>query len=166
MVWMKQDEGKRKALFAIRQTGSRQIENDHGRVLIVEDERSISYLFMHYVQSTFPGVSVDVANNGAQALQTYGERHHGLWVLDLRIPVMDGESAFVGLRDKCRREGREMPQIVFCTTNMDSRSIVDAMSSSPSRFSLLLKPVTYITFAEALGRHLRISSQGLRARGT
>ena len=62
---------------------------DKKRVLIVEDEAAIAKLVALIVAEL--DVEVDIAANGAEALQKIGRRKPDMLILDLIMPVMNGE---------------------------------------------------------------------------
>ena len=62
------------------------VENDC--VLVVDDEQDILDTLSELVE--LAGCSAMVASNGAEALRLLGERLPCLMIVDLRMPVMDG----------------------------------------------------------------------------
>ena len=60
-------------------------------VLLVEDNEVNAYLARFLLQHA--GYSVDVANNGEQALAAATVRRPDLVLMDMRMPVMDGLEA-------------------------------------------------------------------------
>ena len=71
----------------------------HARVLLVEDEDTISMMVSEILQRL--GCSVRIAKNGAEALAIYRRwfREVDVVLLDLVMPAMGGRDTFIGLRE-------------------------------------------------------------------
>lgn len=69
-----------------------------GAVLIVDDEPAVRSFARAALERA--GYTVDVASDGAEALTRFAEQpdEYGVVILDLTMPVMDGEEAFRALR--------------------------------------------------------------------
>lgn len=124
-----------------------------GRVLVVDDESSIRESYSMLLKSAVPGVRVDLAANGEEALAMFAEGRHGVIVMDLYMPLKDGYSAFMDMRDLARREGRQEPAVVFCTGYAPPRTIRDVVSAD-QRHVLLSKPVSARALADAVKARL------------
>jgi len=85
------------------------------RILVVDDEEVIQKLFSMVLEWEIPEADVDVVGNGAEALEAFASNHHGVLLMDLHMPVMDGQSAFTTLEQRCREQDWEMPRVVFCS---------------------------------------------------
>ena len=81
-----------------------------------------------------------MASNGAEALDRFKQRHHGVLLMDLHMPVMDGQSAFVAIRETCAAGGWEMPSVVFCSGFVPPDTVREIVSRG-SEHCLLAKPV-------------------------
>lgn len=66
------------------------------RILVVDDEPDIRFILRHILQRE--GYEVDVAINGAAALECVKEGHPDLVITDLMMPVMDGNELVERLR--------------------------------------------------------------------
>lgn len=113
---------------------------DMTRILVVDDEQGIREAFRRVIGYGMPGCRVDVAINGAEALAAFEIVHHGLLVMDLRMPIMDGESAFFRLQDLCYERGWQIPSVVFCTAFTGSERLKTALDAD-DRHCLLRKPI-------------------------
>jgi two-component system cell cycle sensor histidine kinase/response regulator CckA len=73
-------------------------EGPTGRVLVVDDEPAVRQLARVALERA--GFSVSVAENGAEALDVFFENpeDYGVILLDLTMPVMDGDETFRALR--------------------------------------------------------------------
>lgn len=118
-------------------------------MMIVDDERSILRLFQMILASALPNLKIDLASNGEEALVLFKKRHHGVFIMDLHMPVMDGQMAFTKIQDFCKEKNWEMPSILFCT-GYSTPDFVTNIVSKDSIHCLLLKPVSGETLVEAV----------------
>jgi CheY-like chemotaxis protein len=128
---------------------------DFGRILVVDDESSIRESFSMLLKSALPGVLVDLAANGEEALAMFGEGWPAVVVMDLYMPIKDGYSAFMDMRELARRESRQMPAVVFCTGYAPPRTIREIVSTD-QRHVLLPKPVSARELVDAVKARLTL----------
>jgi CheY-like chemotaxis protein len=88
---------------------------DAERILVVDDEAPIRQLFLMILASWLPNLKADEARNGIEAVRLFNERHHGVILMDLRMPEMDGLQAFLAIQDACQSQTITMPAVIFCT---------------------------------------------------
>jgi PAS domain S-box-containing protein len=85
------------------------------RILIADDEIVLRQLFSAILHAKFPDFEIDLATNGKEALEVFAQRHHQVLLLDLAMPVMNGEESFFHLRRICQEKAWDMPSVIFCT---------------------------------------------------
>ena len=120
---------------------------DGERTLVVDDEAAILRLFRTVFKLEIPGVIVDVALNGLQAVDSFVKNHQAVLVMDINMPVMDGQAAFHEIEKLCRERNWNMPAVVFCT----GYAPPDLMKEvGGSRHCVLLKPSNYMAVADAV----------------
>ena len=73
-------------------------------VLLVEDEPSIAKVCMRTL--TAEGFQVDIAGNGAIALEMWREKNYDLCISDIRTPRMNGIELYRQLESEC-------PEVVY-----------------------------------------------------
>lgn len=122
---------------------------DRQRVLVADDEAGIRDLFRMVLDCELKDCRVDLAVNGAEVVEAFRQAHHGVILLDVHMPVMDGIQAFEEIHSMCREEGWELPAFVFCTGFEASTALQNIVSSNP-RHCLLQKPVANNILVEAL----------------
>ena len=122
---------------------------DIKRTLIVDDERAITQLLELIISTELPELELDKAWNGAEAVDSFDHFHHGVVIMDLRMPVMNGKKAFAEIWRICQSRNWEMPAIIFCTAYRPAESFRRAIDDSP-RHSLLLKPMDAHTIVDAV----------------
>ena len=117
------------------------ISGSDGGILIVDDEEGIRRLFHTILSSAFPNASIGLAGNGAEAVESLRDTSYAVVLMDLRMPVMDGMTAFSEIQTLCRNNDREMPSVVFCT-GFAPPSAVREIVDSDACHCLLTKPVS------------------------
>jgi CheY-like chemotaxis protein/two-component sensor histidine kinase len=129
---------------------------DPGRILIVDDEEGIRRLFHMLLSSAFPKATIDMAANGAEAVEAFRNGRHGAILMDLQMPTMHGMAAFARIQAVCEEEKWRMPAVVFCTGFAPS-SAVDKIITEDRHHCLLTKPVS----GDKLVRTVKERLQGL-----
>jgi len=114
---------------------------NRGRMLLCDDEESIRLLFEMILTEDLPDVDIDLAGNGREALEMFSQRHHAVLLMDLHMPVMDGQAAFDAVRELCKTRRWAMPAFVFCTGFAPPDTVVKAVEADESPHCLLPKPV-------------------------
>jgi len=122
-------------------------------VLLVDDETEITKLFKIILTAAIKNIHIDIAENGAEALEIFKKNNHSVIVMDLHMPVMDGHEAFDKLEKLCRVKGISMPGVVFCTGYAPKEGIQQAVAVA-SKHSLLKKPVAAKTLVDAVKESL------------
>ncbi|MCX7591109.1 MAG: response regulator, partial [Kiritimatiellae bacterium] len=83
------------------------------RILVADDEKAIAALYAMILSAELPECRVDCAANGAEAIALFRERRHSVVVLDLHMPILDGQRTFREIENFCREYGQPMPSVVF-----------------------------------------------------
>ena len=126
---------------------------DKRRILIVDDEKTILDLFSRILSLRLPNCRIDVAINGAEALHMFQDTHYGTIMMDLRMPVMDGQTAFLEIQKFCKSHNVEMPAVVFCTGYDPSNTVQKLIADNPAH-CILRKPVSDKVLIETLRARL------------
>jgi len=109
--------------------------------------------FESLLQEEIPNLTVDRASNGAEAVASFHIKHHSLIILDISMPVMNGEEAFHELKRICKEKKWEMPAVIFCTGYTPPDSIRQAIAKEHVH-CYLPKPVTKNTLINAVKNRL------------
>ncbi len=115
-------------------------ELDKTRVLVVDDEPEVVRVFDLMIKTAFPGVTVERAYNGTQALAAFRQRRHAVLILDINLGTVTGENVYRQLQTWCAAHGMEAPKVIFCTGYTPSpllRRLVEPGADN----RLMLKPV-------------------------
>jgi len=127
---------------------------DKSRVLIVDDEETIVTMFQMILSSALPDRMIDSVRNGAEALDAFSRRDYAVLLMDLYMPVMDGQTAFRKIEKLCKKRNQKMPSFVFCTGFAPSE-MVRRIVTDDSGHCLLRKPVSPETLVEAVKSRLQ-----------
>jgi CheY-like chemotaxis protein len=127
--------------------------SDMKRILLVDDEKTILRVFRLVLSGPLPECRIDLANNGAEAVDAFSAGHHGVLLMDLHMPVMDGQTAFMEIQKLCDARNWMMPSIAFCTGFAPPASL-SRLIAQGQRHGLLLKPVRNDVLVEAIRSRL------------
>ena len=127
----------------------------NNRLLIVDDEKPLREAFRVLLEDAFEGFEIDVAANGRTAVEIFSKGHHGIVVLDLLMPGMNGEETFDKLADHCKASRWEMPSVLFCTGFGLPDSLRKLVREDPSHH-LLSKPVKRADLVDAITHCLKV----------
>ncbi|MFZ4394407.1 MAG: response regulator [Kiritimatiellia bacterium] len=111
------------------------------RILVTDDETPVRDIFRMILSLSFPTCQIDVASNGQEAVDSFQQFHQGVLLMDLKMPVMDGQTAFDKIREHCTAMGWEMPAVIFCTGFTTTLSVKSRVDQDP-RHCVIQKPVT------------------------
>jgi signal transduction histidine kinase/DNA-binding response OmpR family regulator len=117
-----------------------------GRVLVAEDNPVNQKVAARLLERL--GLSVDVAADGAQALELWRTRRHDLVLLDCQMPVLDGYRTAAALRAEEER-GEHVP-IVALTANAMAEDRARCLAAGMDDY--LAKPVRLEDLREAVER--------------
>ncbi len=138
---------------ALAETARSSNATDSLRVLVVDDESSIANLFKMILENFIPGVTVDCAGNGAEALDHFKRLYYPVLVMDLHMPVMDGQASFFEIKKYCQQHQLDMPAVVFCTGYAPQAPLRKAIEPE-GHHVILSKPVRSETLIEAVQERL------------
>lgn len=109
-------------------------------ILMVEDDVGLSTMLTFALEDA--NYAVQIAANGAEALELLGKHQPGLILLDLRMPVMDGPTFLRLARD---RYGDGLPPVIIMTAYRDIDSEILQFGlptiSKPMNIELLLNMI-------------------------
>ncbi|MET0986119.1 MAG: response regulator [Steroidobacteraceae bacterium] len=132
----------------------RQAQYD-GRVLLVEDNKINQRVGQKFLERL--GCSVDVAEDGAQALAAVRAQSYGLILMDMQMPVMDGIEATRLIRE-LEAGGRRTP-IVALTANAMMGQLERCLEAGMDNY--LTKPLDIARLQDVLDTYFGGSSQAM-----
>ncbi|MBM2824508.1 MAG: DNA-binding heavy metal response regulator [Dehalococcoidales bacterium] len=104
-------------------------------ILVVDDEPSIRQLCQ--VVFTEEGFDVDTVANGKAALAMIGKQEHDLYLIDIKMPLMDGKELYQSLQ---KTYPRSAGRTVFMTGSIIGQDTENFFLSSGRQ--VLRKPFT------------------------
>jgi CheY-like chemotaxis protein len=125
------------------------------RILVVDDEKHIREMFRRLLSCgvyNLPKLKIDLAVNGAEAVESFRTLHQGTILMDLQMPLMDGEQAFRAIIALCAANGWGKPTVLF-VSGFDPPAAIARLVEENSHYVLLRKPVG----KDALLQALRVS---------
>lgn len=87
---------------------------DPTRILVVDDEEMVRRMLVEVLSHVFSDMSIDTAENGQVAVDLFQSKRHAIIILDIAMPVLNGEDAFTQIETICKRFDWEMPHVIFC----------------------------------------------------
>jgi len=90
--------------------------SDEKRILVVDDDAAIRTLLFTILHRR--GLAIDMAKNGAEALEKLGQCTYVLMLLDLMMPVMSGWEVLDRLADMNRQ-----PVVLVLTAGTEPRDV-------------------------------------------
>jgi PAS domain S-box-containing protein len=127
--------------------------SDRARLLIVDDEEGICRLFDMILSAAFPKVTIDITNNGADGIDEFSEHHHSVVIMDLMMPVLDGNAAYQRIESICAEKEWVMPSIVFCTGFAPPTGIRDIIKANRNH-CLLTKPISADVLVDVVSKRI------------
>ncbi|MBC7703760.1 MAG: PAS domain S-box protein [Rhodoferax sp.] len=129
-------------------------ELQHVRVLVVDDNASAREILATMVRSF--GLEVDVAHNGAQAMQMVAaaqvrKQLYGLLLIDWRMPGMDGVQMVCQLKEQ---NLGIVPAVIMVTAYDAEEAQSAALNVGVNLKGVLTKPVTASTLLKSIGQAL------------
>lgn len=125
------------------------VSADMDRIMVVDDEEMLRGIFVDTLHSTFQGKTIDQAGDGKTAVDLFAMRHHGIIIMDMSMPVMNGETAFYEIEQICAQKGWAMPSVIFCTGFMVNDSIREIVKDG-SVHACLQKPLSLSSLLDAV----------------
>ena len=122
-------------------------------VLIVDDEEPNRRLHQTIIHSAFPTVQCEQACEGAQAVSLFIARQPLVILMDIVMPVLDGEEAYYQIEEHCQVNNWQPPRVIFCTGHSPSVGLRNVVASDPAN-CLLQKPIRRRILITALSKRL------------
>ena len=118
-----------------------------GNVLVVEDNRVNQILVNEILQGL--GLSVDIAENGQEAVDKYQQRQFDLILMDCQMPVLDGFEATRQIRAMEARNHSKRVPIMALTAAAREEEYQEAMASGMDHF--MTKPFNVAQLERKIG---------------
>ena len=124
------------------------------KLLVVDDSRAARMLIKSILLDYDPEMEIEEAENGALAVDKYGQFGPDLVILDLTMPVMDGFTAL----EKIRQQDPEA-LVVILTADVQIKSVERCMDAGAFKVLKKLpdKKVVYALLDELTSRDSGVS---------
>lgn len=124
-------------------------------VLIVDDEEPNRRLHQTIINAAFPSVKCEQASDGARAVELFIAHHPLVILMDIVMPVLDGEEAYYQIEEHCQTNTWQPPRVIFCTGHSPSVGLRNVVASDPAN-CLLQKPIRRRILITALSKRLNL----------
>ena len=118
------------------------------RVLVVDDNATNRQVIELFLRQS--GAEVELATNGAEACDLWQSKAFDIVLLDISMPVMNGEEALRIIQRDVAATGRPMPYVVAATANVMTDQLEDYRRQGFS--DILSKPVQRAQLEALLAR--------------
>lgn len=125
------------------------------RILVVDDEEQTRKLYSTIISQAFPSVECVFAADGARAVEAFAANHPRVILMDIVMPVMDGEEAFYQIEEFCSTNNWRLPHVVFCSGHAPSVGLRNVVAGDAAH-CLLQKPIRKLTLVRALAKRLQM----------
>lgn len=127
-----------------------------GTVLLVEDNAVNQKVAVRFLERM--GCTVRVADNGAEAVRACEDISFDIILMDLQMPVMDGITATMRIRERETGDGRARTPIIALTANAMTSQIDRCMEADMDGF--MTKPLEIARLHETLAKFgLRVGAE-------
>lgn len=115
------------------------------KILIVDDEEASRTILKNHLQRNVAGCELFEAANGTEAIFRYLKYQPDVVLLDLIMPVVDGE-VFLNIIEDAFQKGflKKEPKVVVITSFDDPGKLLE-VSGRPSVETVIPKPITQAT---------------------
>ena len=120
-------------------------------ILLVEDLEDNRKLIALFLQGT--PYQLDIAENGAIAVEKFQAGRYDLVLMDIQMPVMDGYQATSAIRAWEQSQKRDATPIIALTAHAFKEDIDKSQDAGCNAH--LTKPIRKKTFLEAIRQHAR-----------
>ncbi len=121
------------------------------KILLVEDAADNILLIRAYLKQT--PYELDVAENGAIAVEMFKRKHYDLVFMDIQMPVMDGHTATRQMRAWEREQGRQSSIILALTAHALEEDRQKSLTAGCN--SHLTKPIKRAVLLDAIKQYSR-----------
>lgn len=125
------------------------------RILLVEDNAINRQVAQGFLSST--GVTVDMAEHGAEAVQRLSRHSYDLVLMDIQMPVMDGLTATRAIRSDLNLDSDTLPLIAM-TAHVMATDVEKSLAAGMNGH--LGKPINPNELYQVLVRHLTPRNEG------
>lgn len=131
-------------------------------ILLVEDSEDIQYLMKLYLEKL--PYRIDVANNGEIGIEKFKSNNYDLVLMDMKMPVMDGYTATILIKEWLHENGKEDVPIIAFTAHTFESEIARCLSAGC--VAHLSKPVRKKQVLEVIDKYANSSKKRIKRAGS
>lgn len=121
------------------------------KILFAEDDKSIRELIAHIFRKT--DYQLEIADNGAKAVEMYKKDTYSLVLMDLKMPVMDGLEATREIRKLEKKSGEKRIPIIALTAHGTNNDIRESAEAGCDKH--LIKPLKKQDLLDTIKKYLK-----------
>jgi signal transduction histidine kinase len=125
------------------------------RILLAEDFEDNRLLIQYYLEST--SCVVDVAEDGVQALERFAAGDYDIVLMDVQMPVLDGNAATRAIRAWERDHARSPTPILALTANAFADDVRESLAAGCNAH--LSKPISKSSLLAAIAGYSKASEE-------
>jgi len=126
------------------------------RILLVDDSTDNRLLIKAYLKKQ--PFEVIEAVNGSEAVELFAKDNYDLVLMDIQMPVLDGYSATMEIRELERSKGKNRTPVLALTAHAYARDIQKSLDAGCDDH--LTKPIRKRELLEKLGEYLKEDVHG------
>lgn len=119
------------------------------RILLAEDSAAIRAFTQTYFKDT--PYQLDMAENGQVAVEMFQAVRYGLVFMDVEMPVMDGVSATLAIRQWEKEEDLDPVPIIALTSHEQKAKLMETLNAGCTAH--LIKPLTKEAMLKTIEEH-------------
>ncbi|MBF0189232.1 MAG: response regulator [Magnetococcales bacterium] len=136
--------------------GDRMCERD---ILIVDDSDDVILLYRAFLRNT--PYRIETASNGKQALEMAATKGYDLILMDIQMPIMDGNESMAAIRRQEEIDGTSPVPIIALTAHAFAEAHMQAMASGATHS--LTKPIGKDQLISSIEELTQADSQSVAA---
>jgi len=121
------------------------------RILLADDSEDNRFLILSYLKRI--GSFIDIAENGALAIDLFKNNTYDIVLMDVEMPVMDGYTATRAIRDLERLTGAPPTPVLALTAHAFTDMAEKGLNAGFTE--LLTKPIRAVRLLEAIAKYPR-----------
>ena len=129
------------------------------KILLADDSADNRFLVLSYLKRT--GSLIDIAENGAIAVEMFRVKRYDVVLMDVEMPVMDGYTATRAIRALESETGAAATPVLALTAHAFAEMAIRSIGAGFTE--LLTKPIRSVTLLQALAKYPILATESASA---